>query len=150
MYYCYEIIVPVSMKDKAPELMIEDLNRFFGAVYNIKGVVEKRMVNCLTIVKIGSTAKLESHSVIPKIINDVPGQKEYLRQPFSEVCKTINHVYRGKLMPVVDCTGINYEVDFILPLGIEKIADLRPFLNEYGLDLKQEVREIEMFVIKDL
>jgi thiol-disulfide isomerase/thioredoxin len=150
MYYCYEIIVPIKLKDKAPELMIEDLNRYFGAAYNIIGVVEKRLVNCLTIVKTGSTAKLESHSANSKIINDVPGRKEYIRQPFSEVCKTINHVYRSQPMPVLDCTGINYDVDFILPLGIEKIADLRPFLNEYGLDLKQEMREMEMFVIRDL
>lgn len=150
MYYCYELIVPVALKDKAPEMMIEDLNRFFGARYNINGVIEERMVNCWTIIKKGSTGRLMSHSKTPKIISDVPGQIEYQRQPFSQIYKTLNHVYRGHPMPVVDCTGITDEVDFILPLGIENIADLRPYLNKYGLDLKQEMRELEMFVIRDL
>ena len=150
MYYCFEIIVPVALKDKAPEMMIEDLNRFFGARYNINGVIEKRMVNCWTIIQKGDTGRLLSQSKTPKIINDIPGQIEYERQPFSQICKTLNHLYRGQPMPVVDCTGITDEVDFILPLGIENIAGLRPYLNKYGLDLKQEMKEIEVFVIKDL
>ena len=150
MYYCYELIVPVALKDKSAEMMIEDLNRFFGVRYNIYGVIEERMVDCWTIIMKGSTGRLISHSKTPKIINDVPGQIEYQRQPFSQICKTLNHLYKGQPMPVVDCTGITDEVDFILPLGIENITDLRPYLNKYGLDLKQEKKEIEMFVIRDL
>jgi thiol-disulfide isomerase/thioredoxin len=150
MYYCYELIVPVALKDKSAEMMIEDLNRYFGVRYNINGVIEERMIDCWTIIMKGSTGRLISHSKTPKIINDVPGQIEYQRQPFSQICKTLNHLYRGQPMPVVDCTGITDEVDFILPLGIENITDLRPYLNKYGLDLKQEIKEIEMFVIRDL
>jgi thiol-disulfide isomerase/thioredoxin len=149
-YYCYELIVPLSMKDQVAELMIEDLNRFFGAKYNINGVVEKRLVKCWKLITDGSTDKLMSRSDVSKIINDNPEYFEYIKQPFSILFSALSYIYRKEPLPVIDCTGITDDIDFVFPLGIKNIADFRPYLKEYGLDLKQGEMELDMFVIKNL
>jgi hypothetical protein len=138
------------MKDQVAELMIEDLNRFFGAKYNINGVVEKRLVKCWKLITDGSTDKLMSRSDVSKIINDNPEYFEYIKQPFSILFSALSYIYRKEPLPVIDCTGITDDIDFVFPLGIKNIADFRPYLKEYGLDLKQGEMELDMFVIKNL
>ncbi|WP_157624601.1 TlpA family protein disulfide reductase, partial [Sunxiuqinia dokdonensis] len=45
-YYCYELIIPSALKAQAGELMLEDLNRFFGGIHHLRGTIEKRQVKC--------------------------------------------------------------------------------------------------------
>ncbi len=147
-YYCYELIIPVGLKEKAPQLMLEDLNRFFGAIYNIRGAVEKRMVKCWVLKKKGSIENLVSKSDSPGIITNDSNLVVYHNQPFQNFYNAVVSLYSKETCPVIDSTGITSEIDICFPAKEKDILKFKSCLNKYGLDLEQELCEIDMFVIK--
>ncbi|MFA5848693.1 MAG: TlpA disulfide reductase family protein [Bacteroidales bacterium] len=147
-YYCYELIVPVGLKEMAPQLMLEDLNRFFGAIYNIQGTVEKRRVKCWVLKKKGSIENLVSKSDSPGIITNDSNLVVYHKQPFLNFYNAMVSLYSKEMLPIIDSTGIKSEIDICFPSKEKDIFKFKSFLNQYGLDLEQELCEIDMLVIK--
>jgi len=147
-YYCYELIVPVGLREMVPQLMMEDLNRFFGAIYNIRGAVEKRMVKCWVLKKKGSIENLVSKSETPEIIMDDSNLAVYRKQPFQKFYNAMVSLFRKEMLPIIDSTGITSEIDICFPAKEKDILKFKSCLNQYGLDLEQELCEIDMFVIK--
>jgi thiol-disulfide isomerase/thioredoxin len=147
-YYCYELIVPAGLKENAPYMMVEDLNRFFGTIYNIRGTVEKRRVKCWVLRKKGSTENLVSKSATPEIITGDSLLLIYRRQPFQNIYNALVGLFREESSPVIDSTGITSEVNISFPAHEKDIFKFKSHLHKYGLDMEQELCEIEMFVIK--
>lgn len=149
-YYCYELIVPVALKDQAGELMLEDLNRFFGACYHLRGIVEKRTVKCWALRKTTDFKSLASQSVTPEILSADPNLLIYHKQPFSKFYHTLAGLYRHEPFPVIDQTGITSEIDITFPTGEKDIRQFSSGLEKYGLRLEQDSCEIDMLVVKQL
>ncbi|OFY40703.1 MAG: hypothetical protein A2X18_11635 [Bacteroidetes bacterium GWF2_40_14] len=147
-YYCYELIVPVGLKERAPQLMLEDLNRFFGTIYNIQANVERRKVKCWVLRKKGLIENLVSKSDSSGIINSDSNQVIYRKQPFQNFYNTVASMYSKETAPIIDSTGITSDVDISFQAKEKDILKFKSFLNQYGLDLKQELCEIDMLVIK--
>ncbi len=149
-YYCYELIVPVTLKDRAGELMLEDLNRFFGARYHLRGTIERRTVKCWALRKTETYAGLASQSPTPQITSDESNVMVYSKQPFSKFYQTIVGLYRHDPLPVIDQTGITSDIDISFPSGVKDIRKFSDSLESYGLHLVQDSCEIDMLVIKQL
>ncbi|MGV8092834.1 MAG: TlpA family protein disulfide reductase [Mangrovibacterium sp.] len=149
-YYSYELIVPSGLKEKAAELMLEDLNRFFGAIYGIQGGVEKRTVSCWVLKKKDPTVSLLSKSAIPEIRTDESHQLVYRKQPFRNFYHAVVSLYRNEPCPIIDQTGITSEIDITFPTREKDLFKFKAYLNRYGLDLEQELCETDMLVIKKI
>jgi len=147
-YYCYELIVPPALKARANDLMLEDLNRFFGALYHINAKVEKRTTECWALKQTGSTERLLSHSEKPRIDTDTSGQLTLTKQPVSELCRVLSVLFKKEQLPLVDRTGITSEIDLTFPTNETDITRFNTFLQSYGLSLQRELCDIDMLVIE--
>jgi thiol-disulfide isomerase/thioredoxin len=147
-YYCYELIVPIELKDQAGELMMEDLNRFFGARYHLRGMIERRTVKCWALRKTEAFKAMASPGSVSKVITEEPNLLIYRKQPFSKFYHTLAGLYRHDPFPVIDQTGITSEIDITFPIGEKNIRKFSDSLESYGLRLVQDSCEIDMLVIK--
>ena len=147
-YYCYELIVPIALKDQAGELMLEDLNRFFGACYHLLGTIEKRTVKCWVLRKTAAFKEMASSGFTPEIISDDPNLMVYHQQPFAKFSEAIASLYRHDPFPVIDQTGITSEIDIAFPTGEKDIRKFSASLEKYGLCLEPDSCVIDMLVIK--
>ncbi|OFX61124.1 MAG: hypothetical protein A2066_12545 [Bacteroidetes bacterium GWB2_41_8] len=149
-YYCYELIVPMELKDQAGELMLEDLNRFFGTLYHLRGIIEKRTVKCWALRKTEAFKELVSPYPTPEVISEDPNLLVYRKQPFSKFYQILAGLYRNAPFPVIDQTGITSEIDITFPIGEKDIRKFSDSLESYGLHLVQDTCRIDMLVIKQL
>jgi len=149
-YYCYELIVPIALKDQAGELMLEDLNRFFGALYHLRAVVEKRTEKCWALRKTKDFKNLVSQSATPEIISNELNLIIYRKQPFLKFQEAIVGLYRHEPFPVIDQTGLTSEIDISFPTGEKDIRQFSDCLEKYGLHFVQDSCLIDMLVISQL
>lgn len=137
--FCYEAIFPMGTSQKMMgEKILSDLNFYF----NLNGRMEKRMVTCLVL-----GVKDE------RIAGKKPGEKK--EAVASDHMSIRNLIYRLNnslyAMPVFDETGLDDKSRF-LQLRDASFADLKTLrqeLKEYGLELREEEREVEIFVLSD-
>ena len=147
-YYCYELIVPIELKNQAGELMLEDLNRFFGTRYHVRGTIEPRTVKCWALRKTEGFIEQASPNSVSEVITEEPNLLVYHKQPFSKFYHTLAGLYRHDLYPVIDQTGITSEIDITFPIGEKDIRKFSGCLEKYGLHLVPDSCEIDMLVIK--
>jgi len=91
---------------------------------------------------------LVSKSDSSGIINSDSNQVIYRKQPFQNFYNTVASMYSKETAPIIDSTGITSDVDISFQAKEKDILKFKSFLNQYGLDLKQELCEIDMLVIK--
>lgn len=150
-YFCYELIVPKNSRAAANDLMMQDLNRFFGALYGIEAKVEKRTVTCWALRKLpDAEAKLLSHSSETQNTLNDSGVRSCHKLPFAQFVKALGFLYRNSPYPVADQTGITADIDIDYPTREEDISRFGDYLRKYGLYLQQEPCEIEMLVIQKI
>jgi thiol-disulfide isomerase/thioredoxin len=147
-YYCYELIVPSDLKAQAGQLMLDDLNRFFGSRYQLRAAVEKRTVQCWVLKHKGNPERLLSKSAKPEIINDEPNRLVYRRQPFENFYRAVTGLYKDNPYPVIDRTGLTGEIDISFPTDVKDIRLFSAAVKPYGLYLEQERCEIDLLVIQ--
>jgi len=147
-YYCYELIIPIDLKDRAGNLMLEDLNRLFGARYRMTGNVEKRNVKCWVLRKTNNFKQQTSLGVPPEIITDGQSRLVYRKQPFSKFYEAIANLYHHDPFPVIDQTGITSDIDISFPTREKDIQKFSEGLEKYGLRLEQDSCRIDMLVLK--
>lgn len=148
-FYCYELIVPARLKEKVPTIMLDDLNRFFGTIYNIHGCVEKRKVKCWVLKKKGNTAKLLSKSAVPLTISH-DDMMIYQKQPFKKFFAAMEYIFRKQDLPLINKTNITADIDITFPTNVTDIVKFKDRLQKYELYMDQEMCTIDMLVIKNI
>lgn len=142
--YCYESITPDDKGRDIKEqyrLIISDLNRLFG----LDAHWEKRRVNCLVLIRTSSEDKIRSKGGQPIVSLD-KAIKELRNTSVNNLVYALNN-YEGN-PPVFDETGYKDPVDIKLNgIHLTNIQEVRSVLQSYGLDLKEEQRELDMFVV---
>lgn len=149
--FCYELVVPTSLpEDKQSEIMLEDMNRYFGNLYGTTARLERRKVLCFILVRTSNIDKISSST-----------SNEYFFNVFS---KCISSSYElsehfadnqrsKKAYILLNETGFNRlrKVKIELQSGkrIKTIEQLREKLQKYDLDIITEEREIEFVLIKE-
>jgi len=146
----YELQVPrlMEMRQKKFDIMAEDLNRYFGALYGINGKIEKRKVKCLVMIRTSNEEKLKTQGVVAERMGTQFGWS--LKNVPLEVL--INDLRRPLQMfpPLVDETAYTGNIDIELNCNLSKLDELNRELGRYGLQLIEAEREIDMIVIKSI
>lgn len=150
-FYGYELILPLKEREKAGTYMMEDLNRYFGSVYNIKGAIEKRKLLCW-VLRVDNR-DLISHTKAkggnPNIIYK-EGYQVWENKPFDDLCWSLAYLNKKQPYPFVNKTNIKHNIDIIFPNNLKGITAFQNFLRKYGLKLVKEECDIDMLVIKDV
>lgn len=137
---CYELALPIGVI-KSVKLLDAFLSHEFGVTFGMG----KRMVKTLVLVRTSTIDKLKSAG---------KGEGRYdMNGHFNNVpIDRLNHPLAEAGLPLmVDETGYKDPVD--LDLNISAWTDLptlRMELQRYDLDLKEEMREVEVFVITEI
>lgn len=151
--YCYSVTLPLHLtKQQEQEFIKKDLTHWLG-ILNITVKKEKRLMNCLVLVR----TKQDDGLLLTK-----GGKYEYglnesgnvKRLTNSSLSNLVWHLNREtpNIPWVFDETGISKDikVDLVLNLdSFENINSVRKALQPHGLDLKEEKREMEMYIITE-
>lgn len=144
LLFCYESVRPDNGETPAQQAKaaITDLDYFLG----VHARYEKRKTRCLVLVSTGATDKLKT---IPAVIDE--NDRSVKTEHGSDMKYFLMMLNETKnIPPVIDET--NYKGEYFMQLKLDSYANipaLRTALQAYGLDLKEEEREIEMFVVTD-
>ncbi|MBX3242288.1 MAG: TlpA family protein disulfide reductase [Chitinophagaceae bacterium] len=140
--YSYELVVPKTEADSLFYYMLEDLNRYS----DYTGTIEKRMVNCLVLIRTSQKDRIKSKGGVPNCT--FPASPSILSN--HKLSVMINMVSDGTpiKLPIVDETGYTENVDIEVS-GVKDLASFKKELKKYDLDLLPAQRSLNMFVLKD-
>ncbi|MBD1431770.1 TlpA family protein disulfide reductase [Sphingobacterium sp. DN00404] len=147
-FFSYELIVPLSLKSKAPGFMMDDLNRFFSGSKNIGGSIKKVSTSCWVLRAEENAAGL----MVPEnIAAEDKGLTVYKNYPFPVFFQRIlAYRLRDDPKPIIDRTNLSGNISITFPKTERDIHKLKLFLRKYGLTIEEEVCEIDMLVIQDM
>lgn len=154
--FCYEQITPVSISDSArQQYMLQDLNRYFGALYSAEGKVEKQKIPCYILMRTSKIDKLKTKGDDGgnSTAKDGDEVKRYKNRKLSEILTPRLGVQFSAFFSIndilLDETGYTDNVDMILPKKIKSLEELRKALQLYDLDIVKEDRELNVLVIRE-
>lgn len=146
--YSYEVQVCDELHPQWRSIMLEDLNRYFGAKFKIKGELQKRMIKSIALVKtrdepalasIGGTFDVKTDRFSLKITNGTIGTlRQALFMPLQNY------------PPIQDETGYNGKIDIELNCNLSNFNEVNKELEGYGLKLIQKEIMGDVVVIKNL
>lgn len=147
--FCYEIILPTVTEgdsmDKIKTYLREDIYRTFGLTAH----AEQRMRECylLTATKEIAKFKTKGENLFFDWEKDTKNKK-MINRSISLLGGLVESIVQ---QPVIDETGINYNLDIDFPYNIHDftVQQLQQFLKTKGLILEPAKREMEVMVITD-
>jgi thiol-disulfide isomerase/thioredoxin len=142
--YYYDIIVPRAEVDKLYSIILEDLNHY-SAYY---GKVEKRKVLCKILID-KKTPSISGKKEENQAIRFASLQKRRLKNiTTSEATIELDFSLRYIKMPFIDESNYKDKIDLEFTEDRKDFEDIRKYLQKnYGLDIIEEEREIDVFVI---
>lgn len=155
--YCYELKLPNSLLDldwKKREALLkrkmkDDIQFYFG----VKTSFERKKIKCRVLIRKGQADLLNTSGGDRIYSKEIDGGYVFHNQPFSAVLEflVIENAQSIVRVPLVDETGISHNkyIDIKLRNPITELEQFRNEINKYGLDIIEEERELEVFVIKD-
>ncbi len=144
--YCYELFLPLENSDQIFRWMQQDLQRFF----NLKTFIQKRKTNCLILANIKTTIEskgLSDKRPVQHSNNPKPSTYQK-REQMATLVKEIIYLTQDFNLPFVDETTNNTSLLIKLPSKVNSIVELNGILNECGLRLTTEMREVDLLIIK--
>ncbi|TDQ81701.1 TlpA family protein disulfide reductase [Sphingobacterium yanglingense] len=148
-FFSYELLLPPSMQEQAPELMLADLNRFFGAWYGIRGEVAKIKRPCWVLRLNGSAIPYASTGAQQQAeVHD--GVIDMRAYPLPSFVSAMKRHFSMLPLPIVDETDITERIDIQLFTKREDFEKQRKHLEKNGFELVKEDREIEMLVLSEI
>lgn len=150
--YCYEITTSPMMDTKAKfHLMLNELNNYFGLLYNITGGIEKRKMKCLVLIRTTADDKMAA-----KQSNDFGSTPVNSKDKFTLVVKNKSVAFflstfrqtMQHLPPIEDGTGYTGKIDIAINTKLSDVNLVNAELEKYGLKFVEEEREIDAVVIK--
>jgi len=146
--FCYEVQTPESWgPDMKYEIMVNDLNRYFGALYGIKGSFEKRKVKGLALVKTSKNDKLTTTNGTPSV-NRNPYSLSIQNMPVSIFSRFLGADYLRTT--VTDKTGIEGNVDMDINIESPTIDIVNTELKKYDLKLIENTELQNIIVIRQV
>lgn len=143
--FSYESCIPIEKPGISYYILQQDLNRYFPYLARI----EKRKVRCFVVSRISDEDKLLTHN--KKAALTIDKNKIRIENfPVSSFVSVLSKSYKEITVPIVDGTGYKKNIDITIMQNISDIEHLNKNLKEYGLELIEETRDIDMLVITDI
>ncbi len=153
--YCYELITPGSMYHHTAEKKRADWDCWYQLMKDDVPVrlgvsckrIDKYPVKCLVLVRTDSKDRIKTKGAESKVLVDSE-VKHFYNVPIRRLVEQLNAYPENP--QVVDETQYKGMVDLAIPVNsFTDIKQLRLALQPYGLDLKEAVRELKVFVITE-
>lgn len=144
--YTYDLFVPMSDADSLYSYIFRDLNHYSGYY----GRIEKRKVKCLALIRTSKEDKIKTGGGQPEYELYQGTKHQYIKNyPVSQfVLDGLNRI-SWITMPVFDETGYTGNIDIEFTTEYTDLKSLREALKKFDLDLQEEERELEMFVLTE-
>lgn len=149
----YELRMPATDNATFRTVMLNDLNRYFGAVHGINGSLEKRKVKCYALTVVGQESLFKSKGGTPtaELENGVKKFKisNYRIDDIMFFWLTFHIPYFD--VPIINETNYNEPVDWDLgEIDPTDFHSVNNALKKFGLEFKLVERELDMIVFKDI
>jgi thiol-disulfide isomerase/thioredoxin len=153
----YELVMPISKASFLYPMMQEELQRYF----NLEVRVEKRSVRALVLVRTCSEDRLHTKGGTPEyrlypssVFHPLGDSTRYLRnKPFSLLSRVLEGWVEGTFhCPFSDETNYRGPIDISFEgklIDALELTEFRKRLNEFGLDLKEGTKQIDVLVIRE-
>lgn len=125
------------------QYIFADLNRYS----NYHGSIEKTKVKCLVLRRTSKVDKMKTKGGDPRGLNFDDPNPKMVNRPLTIMILRFCDLSFIK-MPLIDETGYRLPVDVQIPDG-KNLAGLQKGLEKYDLELKEQIRELDMFVLRD-
>lgn len=149
----YEIQLPIQEKDNYRFYMKEDLNRFFGQMFNITGGIEKRKFKSYVLIRtdVQKLKTTEEEYKLKEEKNSIRIANPYMSSLASYISLVLEDLESG--VAFIDETGADTKFRYDIKLEINKDTDtletLRAKLKPFGLGIYETDRTLDVLVIKD-
>jgi len=138
--YCYELLLPLGTM-KGVRAVDQDL----ASIFKVACGRQRRLVNVWVLKRISKKDKLKAPGG-EIVIDELSGR--FANVGLSDVVQVVSN---QAPFPVIDESGYAGTVDMNLNIvSWNDIVQLRKAFQRYDLDILEEKREIEMFVIKEI
>lgn len=140
--YCYELMMP-----KGTIKGMEIVDKHLEQLFNVKCSIQKRQVKAAILFRTSTAEKFKATG--GEMVQD--DEKGIYRNV--SISTLAGPFFHHDILPFLDETGYKKLVNINLSINVKSITDLpalREALKRYDLDIKEETREIEMFVITEL
>lgn len=145
--FCYELRVPREMEHKKWDIALEDVNRYFGALYNIEGKMEKRKAMQYSLIRTSNNDKITTTS--KEFENSVDQYHLKLVGHSAWIVEDMKKFQQLSKYPLVDKTGLDTIIDIELNCNLSDMNAINQELKKYDLKFIEEMGEQEFVVIKD-
>jgi thiol-disulfide isomerase/thioredoxin len=151
-YFSYELILPIDDSMNINTFALQDLNRYFGPLYGIQGIIEKRKTKCYVLIRTSTINRIASKGGKPEMEIDNDKNLIHIR---NNTLNSFMMFWQSFQMyhtptPIIDETGYNMPVDLEIQSNIRDIASLNQALQKYDLEFKLTDRDLDMIIIKDI
>lgn len=151
--YNYELMVPASESKEIYKKMQQDLSRYF----NLKAVVEKRMIKCLALVRIGTKDRLKTKAGKPATnfwVATTDSVRYMANQDFEMFSNALSAVYQdfGFARPLINKTNYKGKIDIRLSANAFNTFDVDKLnieLYKYGLVLQEQSNLREVLILRE-
>lgn len=151
--YNYELMVPAAASKEIFKKMQQDLLRYF----NLTGLIEKRKVKCLALVRINTKDKLKTRGGKPAtnfwiLPND--SIRFMINQDFTNFASALLSSYQSLWFdkPFINKTDYKGKIDIQVSVNAFDNFDINKLnqeLNKYGLGLREQNSLREVLVLKE-
>lgn len=144
--YCYVLKVPPFLAQRKREIMLAELNSYFGTLYNIEGELAERKSKYLALVRTLKEDKLKSKEGINRISVD----RLSLKLQNDDLTSLIAYlaVPLQKYPQIIDETGYTGRIDLDLNCQLADLSAVNKELEKYGLQLVEKEKLLTVAVIK--
>jgi len=145
--YYYELVVPGFLAKTKYDIMLKDLNEYFGPLYNIEGVKEKGMTKYMALVRISPDDKLATKGGI-----EIDRADKFSLKLQNQ---DLNSLLWDLALPLQAYPALQDETNYTSKVDLElncSLSDLKAVNNElakYGLQLQEKEKVAEIGVIRD-
>ncbi|AFL83605.1 thiol-disulfide isomerase-like thioredoxin [Belliella baltica DSM 15883] len=146
--FCYELFLGEYFRDRAFEIMRDDLNRFFPQ-YKAQVIMEDIDIWALVITDEEKAAQLKTKRS-ESILKDSFSEFSMTNRKVSWLISILNIKYLQDLnATLVDKTGLKDNIDLLLQGNMTDIQSIRKALEPYGLDFIPQKEKVPVLLISD-
>lgn len=145
--FCYELKTPPALQEKQFDIMLADLNNYFGVALGIRGAVEKRKTTCLVLRFDGDADRLRTTGGKQALQYDANSISLHNQRVGTLI--NILSFYLDGYPPILDQSGFTGMLDLSIQATMTDLRSVNSALKNFGLTLTEEEAEMDMIVIRD-
>lgn len=147
--YCVEIKVPEEIADYKFDIMVSALNNYLGNLYGIEGVMEKRKMKTLALIRINREEKFKTKGDKADVKYDSSTFVDIKNAPIETLLMALRLPLQLKPF-LVDETNYKGNIDLNFTCNLSDVSALNKELEKVGLKLVEKEGVDDIAVIRKI